>query len=108
MGTVPTQWISWNHEYVEDPSDESEGQFLYALKDTLPGERQLVLEGGSKRGLIGYVDFSGHNRKAAGIYYAWGTTTYLEEPVSTATLYADPLLPCRLLEPAGTGQAPST
>ena len=64
----------------------SERQFLYALKDTLPGDRQLIMEGGSARGLIGYVDFAGHNRKAASIYYAWGAVTYLQEPVDKSAM----------------------
>jgi hypothetical protein len=93
MGIVPSQWISWDHTYVNEPADElSEGQFLYALKDTLPGDRQLILEGGSARGLIGYVDFAGHNRKAASIYYAWGAVTYLQESVDKDAMYADPVL----------------
>jgi hypothetical protein len=93
MGIVPSQWISWDHTHVDDALDgRPEGQFLYALKDTPPGERQLVLEGGSVRGLIGLVDFAGHNRKAASIYYAWGSVTYLQEPVAKSTLDADPVL----------------
>lgn len=94
---LPVQWISWNHTYVLDRSrevrsDRTSGQFLYALKGTAYGDRQVVLEGQSRRGVIAVVDFAGHNRKNGPIYYAWGAITYLREPVGLSAIDADSLL----------------
>ena len=70
-----------------------EGQFLYALKATEPGGRQLVWEGGSDRGIVAVVDFGVPVGVCAeGIYYAWGATTMLEHPVDHAALRSVPLL----------------
>lgn len=96
MSRLPNQWISWDHEYVTWDTEESasgrSGQFLYALKDTVEGDRQVVLEGGTDRGIISVVDFAGHNRKRGAIYYAWGAVTDLCEAVDASSIGADPIL----------------
>jgi hypothetical protein len=92
MAPLPCQWISWNHEYVLDDADDASGQFQYALKATTAGDRQLVLEGESARGIVAVVDFAGHNRKAGPIYYAWGATTWLPKPLDAAAIRADNVL----------------
>ena len=96
MSRLPNQWISWDQEYVtwdaEDSASDGSGQFLYALKDTVVGDRQVVLEGGTDRGIIAVVDFAGHNRKRGSIYYAWGAVTDLREPVDASSIAADPIL----------------
>ncbi len=74
------------------PGDSGEGQFLYALKDTQPGDRQLVWEGRSERGIIAVVDFAAPVVCVAGIYYAWGVTTRLAKPVDHDQLRTDPVL----------------
>ncbi len=93
MTPLPSQWLVWDHTNLQ-PSEEmtGEGQFLYALKDTKPGDRQLVFEGGSDRGIIAVVDFAGHNRKSGPIYYAWGRTTLLDRPILATTVRSDPVL----------------
>ena len=95
MSRLPNQWISWDQEYVtwdaEDSASDGSGQFLYALKDTVVGDRQVVLEGGTDRGIIAVVDFAGHNRKRGSIYYAWGAVTDLREPVDASSIAADPI-----------------
>jgi hypothetical protein len=72
--------------------DSGEGQFLYALKDTQPGDRQVVWEGGSERGIIAVVDFVAPVVCVAGIYYAWGATTKLSAPLTHDRLRAVPVL----------------
>jgi hypothetical protein len=97
MARLPVQWISWDHANAGEPDDgtstgSARGQFLYALKETVSGDRQAVLEGGSDRGMIAVVDFAGHNRKAGSVYYAWGAVTYLSERVDKRVIDADPVL----------------
>ena len=90
---VATQICTWMHDnlLLEAPDDD-QGQFLYALKDTQPGDRQLVWEGGSERGIIAVVDFAAPVVRVAGIYYAWGVTTRLAKPVGHDQLRTDPVL----------------
>jgi hypothetical protein len=47
------------------------------------------------------VDFAGHNRKAASIYYAWGAITYLQEPIDNDALRAAPVLRAAFSNRAG-------
>lgn len=94
MGTapLPTQICTWMHGHILGDADD-QGQFLYALKDTQPGDRQVVWEGGSERGIVAVVDFiEPVGLGVAGIYYAWGASTSLENPVSHDALRAVPLL----------------
>ena len=92
MGVVPSQWISWDHTYVNEPGDElSEGSSSTRSRTRCRVAGSSYWKG-SARGLIGYVDFAGHNRKAASIYYAWGAITYLQDPVGNDAMYADPVL----------------
>lgn len=72
----------------------SDGQWLYCLKGTRSGDRQIVWSGVNGRGLIAVVDFSGavRPRRAAGKYEGWGRITPLAEPVSVDTLRDHPVL----------------
>jgi hypothetical protein len=94
MSRLPNQWISWDQEYVtwdaEESASDGSGQFLYALKDTVVGDRQVVLEGGTDRGTIVVVDFAGHNRKRGSICYGWGAVTDLREPVDASSICRRP------------------
>lgn len=89
--SLPTQICTWMHDNITGVSD-GYGQFLYALKDTETGARQVVWEGGSKRGIIAVVDFALPVVRVAGIYYAWGATTMLPEPVDHDALRRVPIL----------------
>lgn len=95
-GTVcpwPSQWITWRAKHV-DVDGPDDPQFLRALKGTRRGERQLVLEAESRRGVIGVVDFSGEEARdpETGQYFNWGSTTLLDEPVTERVLEANALL----------------
>lgn len=93
---LPTQLCTWMHDNLLPGESGDEGQFLYALKATQPGDRQLVWEGRSERGVIAVVDFAAPVGVCAdGIYYAWGATTMLPHPVDHHALRAVPLLAAR-------------
>jgi hypothetical protein len=84
------------HDNILPGDSGDEGKFLYALKATQPGDRQLVWEGGSERGVVAVVDFAAPVGVCAyGIYYAWGATTMLKHPVDHTALRAVPLLNAR-------------
>ncbi len=90
---LPTQICTWMHDnLLLDAPDDNQGQFLYALKDTQPGDRQLVWEGRSERGIIAVVDFAAPVVCVAGIYYAWGVTTRLSNPLVHDQLRTVPAL----------------
>lgn len=93
VGRWPSQWITWRAKHV-DVDGPDDPQFLRALKGTRRGERQLVLEAESRRGVIGVVDFSGEEARdpETGQYFNWGLTTLLDEPVTEQTLAANALL----------------
>jgi hypothetical protein len=98
---LPTQLCVWHEEYVGSDGD-TWGQYLYALKATQPGDRQLVWEGGgSERGIIGVVDFGSTAVPANGRYYAFGNATWLKEPITHQKLARVPTLRERFL---GTGR----
>lgn len=79
---APTQLCVWYEENIGTDSDDF-GQYLYALKATQPGDRQLVWEGGgSERGIVGLVDFDSTAVLANGRYYAFGNFTRFAEPIS--------------------------
>jgi hypothetical protein len=96
MGALPSQFISWRHQHL---SADTEGagshrpQFLYALRDTEEGDRQVVWEGGgSQRGIVAVVDFGGQKLRVNHRWRAWGVTTLLEKPISPKQLRSDPVL----------------
>jgi hypothetical protein len=76
----------WYEENIGTDSDDF-GQYLYALKATQPGDRQLVWEGGgSERGIVGLVDFDSTSVVANGRYHSFGNFTRLAEPISKSKI----------------------
>lgn len=89
---LPTQWHVWRAGNVGDSDPARAGQYLQALKGTRRGERMLVVEGESQRGVIGVVDFSGDEKVVDGRYFNWGAVTLFDVPVSNAMLREHELL----------------
>jgi hypothetical protein len=93
--SMPTQictWLEKNSGYDgSDLEEPGESQWLYCLKDTWPGERQIVWSGVHGRGIIAVVDFSGEvrpRRKNPRLYEGWAQATPLPEPVSVEAVLA--------------------
>jgi hypothetical protein len=95
---LPAQAVMWNPEnYVRlAREDASDGQWLYCLKYTEPGDRQIVWTGKYGDGLVAVVDFSGAVRPRPGgrLYEGWGRVTDLLSPVA-----AEVVLRHRLIAP---------
>ncbi len=71
----------------------TKGQYLWCLRDTVPGDRQIVWEGAGGRGFIAVVDFGVEARKTeAGRYERWGRFTALKPPISREAIAQHPLL----------------
>src|SRR6201999_3259671 len=94
-GPLPQQVCTWLTErsgYEPEPGEPiaSEGQWLYCLKFTEPGDRQIVWQGSRGSGLVAVVDFNGEVRRRRhpedgrpmGKYEGWGRITSLNEPIS--------------------------
>lgn len=75
---LPRQIAVWQQQHISE--EEGDGQWLNALRDTLPGDRMIVAEGRG-RGLVLVVDFATDAQPANGRYYAWGACTLLPEPI---------------------------
>jgi hypothetical protein len=110
---LPTQVVTWLTErsgYDEaDLSEPALGEWLYCLKNTRPGDRQVVWAGTHGAGIVGVVDFGateprlredGGGKVKPGRYEAWGAYTPLAEPIPIERLQADPALAERF---AGSG-----
>lgn len=95
MGKVPNQIITWMHHNVGDLRGPHDPQFLYALRDTHKGDRQIVWEGGGGRGLIAVVDFDDAHLRVNGRWRSWGVVTPLNPPIGAAELRDDPVLATR-------------
>lgn len=100
---LPTQICAWNHGNILDDRGDTSGQYLYALKATEPGDRQLVWEGGSERGIVAVVDFATAAVRVEGIWYAWGNSTPLTAPLTHNALREDPALEDRFFGSGGKG-----
>ena len=78
---LPTQAVMWNQaNYWRDSGrGASDGQWLYCLKFTEPGDRQIVWTGKHGDGLVAVVDFNGAVRLRSGgrLYEGWGRVTGL-------------------------------
>ena len=84
---LPTQLATWLPErsgYDTVSADgPSEGEWLYGLKDTRPGDRQIVWSGLHGKGIVGVVDFGADVRerepedgtRTKGRYEGWGVYT---------------------------------
>lgn len=77
------------------------GEYLRCLKDTLPGDRQVVWEGRHGRGIVGVVDFGDYRRGVRrGVYERWVRYTSLSPVSSRERVLVDPVLGLRF-GPAG-------
>jgi len=102
--SVPNQLIAWKPEHVPsaDSDDDSggEAEFLYGLKATKRGDRQVVWEGGrGGRGIVCVVDFDDPQLLENDRYRSWGTVSLLERPISPEALRSDPVLGRRFSRP---------
>ena len=105
-GPLPVQVSTWLPERsgfgVDDEFDTSpsDGEWLYCLKGTQPGDRQVVWSGVHGRGIVAVVDFSGEVRPRSSsvgatgrqLYEGWGRITRLREPISVETAQAHQVL----------------
>lgn len=98
---LPTQICAWHYRNIVDASEGPAEQWLYALKATEPGDRQLVWEAGTDRGIIGVVDFGTGAVRVEGIYYAWGRFTDVMPPLTPDLLRNEAVLAERFF---GTGK----
>ena len=93
---LPDQIVTWMHYNIgsglgDGDVDKEEPQFLYALKDTAHGDRQLVWEGGGGgRGIVAVVDFGGPKLYVNSRWRSWGVTTMLKPPIALEALRSDP------------------
>jgi hypothetical protein len=102
IGPLPVQvstWLPQRSGYgatEERDLSAGEGEWLYCLKHTQPGDRQAVWSGVHGRGIIAVVDFSGDVRpRTAGnrrLYEGWGRVTPLGTPIDVDTARHHPVL----------------
>lgn len=84
---LPNQIITWDPANIGE--DDGTEQWLYCLKATGRGDRQLVWEGGSKRGIVGMVTFSGQIRNK-GVIEGWGRHESFQTPITREQLLTHP------------------
>jgi hypothetical protein len=85
---LPTQVCTWmpresNFDWT-GAKGASEPQWLYCLKGTRAGDRQIIWSGVEGSGLLAVVDFSGDVRERAdkrGRYEGWGRITELRRAI---------------------------
>jgi hypothetical protein len=104
-GSPPKEVCTWLPErsyFVPDPeeSEASEGQWLYCLKDTKLGDRQVVWQGARGGGLVAVVDFNGEVRRRVhpedgrpmSKYEGWGRITSLRRAIPVEEVRRHPVL----------------
>jgi hypothetical protein len=85
----------WNPGNYSHPGGEpSEGQWLYCLKTTRPGDRQVVWLGKGSAGIVAVVDFNGavRLRGSGRLYEGWGRVTELRKPIPSDVVLSHPVL----------------
>lgn len=103
-GPIANQLIAWNAFNFGHEGGRSKSEFLRCLKDTKPGDRQVVWEASGGRGLVAVVDFGSEARtNSAGQYERWGRLTALDPPISVDQLVADPVVGSRFKKPRLSG-----
>src|SRR5450755_735406 len=101
--SLPSQVIVWNPENI-GPGGADTGEYLRCLKDTLPGDRQIVWEGRRGRGIVGVVDFGDYRRVVGrGVYERWGRYTPLSTLIPREHVLQDPVLGRRFGSPGAKG-----
>jgi hypothetical protein len=103
-GPLPVQVCTWldvrsGYDGIEPEAGSSEerpeGEWLYCLKGTQPGDRQVIWSGVEGRGIIAVVDFDGAVRRRPDNpqrYHGWGYVTPLARAVPVATAQVHPVL----------------
>jgi len=102
-GPLPVQVCTWLHVRSGfDVSDEealesgaSDGEWLYCLRATEPGDRQVIWSGVNGRGIIAVVDFSGAVRRRESnprLYESWGRLSNVPRAISVETAQRHPVL----------------
>lgn len=102
-GPLPKQVCTWlpersGFEPEHGEAIASDGQWLYCLKFTAPGDRQVVWQGSRGAGIVAVVDFNGEVRRRRhpedgrpmGKYEGWGRITSLNEPISVEVVRGHP------------------
>lgn len=94
-GPLPGQVCTWlptrsgfGAAEPKAPEGASGGEWLYCLKFTEPGDRQVVWSGVDGLGIVAVVDFCGAVRPRSSNpsrYEGWGRLTYLPRAVSVQT-----------------------
>jgi len=104
-GPLPSQvctWLPSRSTFDPEPGGgASDGQWLYCLKSTDPGDRQVVWRGRSGDGFVAVVDFSGDVQPRPGGYSGWGRITPLSRFVTIQEIDEDPVLATRFGPEAG-------
>ena len=103
---LPTQVCTWTpRESGFDWTGEegaSEPEWLYCLKRTVAGDRQIIWSGVEGSGLLAVVDFSGDVRERAvkpGLYEGWGRLTEFRRAIPVEVVLAHPILARRFGKP---------
>jgi hypothetical protein len=103
---LPTQVCTWTlRESGFDwtgGEGASEPEWLYCLKGTVAGDRQVIWSGVEGSGLLAVVDFSGDRRERAGKrgrYEGWGRVTELRRAIPVEVVLAHPILGRRFAKP---------
>ncbi len=101
---LPTQVATWRSDVDRTPivagTPRWEEEWLYCLRETRLGDRQVIWEGTAGSGLVGVVDFNGEVRpRGSNRYEGWGAFTPLERPISVSVCETHPVLSRRFAEP---------
>lgn len=102
-GPLPVQVCTWlpirsGFDVTEEDAAEdaaADGEWLYCLKFTQPGDRQVIWSGVDGHGIIAVVDFIGAVRRRKSnprLYEGWGRLTNLSRAVSVETAQEHPVL----------------
>jgi len=102
-GPLPGQvctWLPVRSGFDVPEADRAEGgaadgEWLYCLKFTEPGDRQVIWSGVDGSGIIAVVDFNGAVRRRESnsrLYEGWGRLTNLPRAVSVETAQEHPVL----------------
>ena len=104
--SLPTQVCTWTpRESGFDWTGQeraSQPEWLYCLKGTVAGSRQIIWSGVEGSGLLAVVDFSGDVRERAGkrgLYEGWGRLTELRRAIPVDMILAHPTLARRFAKP---------
>jgi hypothetical protein len=87
-GPLPCALHAWQQQHVDEDDEDDHGQWLVALKGTVPGDRFVIVEAAG-RGIVAVVDFDAVSQPVGSRFYAWGAVTYLEQPISFERLRAE-------------------